>query len=75
MKSLIVPIFKNGDRNIFSNYRTIMISSILDKLYGIILEKKINIWLESHGKRAKGQAGFRRYHSTMDHLVTFRIIA
>jgi hypothetical protein len=32
-----------------------MISPILAKLYGSILEKKINIWLESHGKRAKGQ--------------------
>jgi hypothetical protein len=52
-----------------------MISPILTKLYGIILEKKISIWLESHGKRVKGQAGFRRYHSTVDHLVTFRIIA
>jgi hypothetical protein len=52
-----------------------MISLILVKLYGIILEKKINLWLESHGKRDKGQARFRRYHSTVDHLVTFRIIA
>jgi hypothetical protein len=53
MQSLIVPIFKNEDRNIPSNYRTIMISPILVKLYGIILEKKISLWLESHGKRAK----------------------
>jgi hypothetical protein len=74
-QSLIVPIFKNGDRNIPSNYRTIMISLILAKLYGIILEKKISLWLESHSKRAKGQARFRRYHSTLDHHVTFRIIA
>ena len=51
-----------------------MISSLLAKLYGIVLEKKINIWLESEGKRAKGQAGFRRKHSTTDHLVTLRII-
>jgi hypothetical protein len=51
-----------------------MISPILAKLYGIILEKNINLWLESHNKRAKGQAGFRRYHSNVDHLVTFRII-
>jgi hypothetical protein len=51
-----------------------MISSILAKLYGIILEKKIRLWLEIHGKRAKGQDRFRRYHSTVDHLVTFRII-
>ena len=75
MQSLIVPIFKNGDTNIPSNYRTIMISIILAKLYGIILEKKISLRLESHGKRDKVQDGFRRYHSTVDHLVTFRIIA
>jgi hypothetical protein len=74
MQSLIVLIFKNGDRNISSNYRTIIITSILAKLYGIILEKKISLWLESHSKRAKGQARFRRYHSTVDHIVTFRII-
>ena len=68
-QNLIVLIFKNWDRNIPSNYRTIMISPILAKFYGIILEKKINLWLESHGKRAKGQARFRRYHSTMDHIL------
>ena len=52
-----------------------MISPILAKLYGFILEKKISLWLESHGKRDKGQAGFSKYHSTVDHIVTFRIIA
>jgi hypothetical protein len=52
-----------------------MISLILAKLYKIILEKKISLWLESHRKRAKGHEKFRRYHSTMDHLVTLRIIA
>ena len=51
-----------------------MISPLLAKLYGIILEKKISIWLESEGKWAKGQAGFKRHHSTMDHLITLRII-
>ena len=51
-----------------------MISPLLAKLYSIILERKINIWLESEGKRAKGQAGFRRKHSTTDHLITLRVI-
>jgi hypothetical protein len=74
-QSLIIPIFKDGDRKIPSNYRTIMISLILAKFYGIILEKKISLCLEIHGKRDKGQDGFRRYHSTVDHIITFRIIA
>ena len=52
-----------------------MISLILAKLYRIILEKKDTLWLISHDKRTKGQTKFRRYRSTMDHLVTLRIIA
>ena len=51
-----------------------MISPLLAKLYGIILENKLSIWLESEGKQAKGQAGFRRQYSTTDHLVILRII-
>jgi len=51
-----------------------MISPILAKIYGIILENKINILLENHGKGAKEQARFKIYHSTMDQLVTLRII-
>lgn len=42
-QSLIVTIFKIGDENIPFNYRTIIISHHLDKLYGLILEKKIRI--------------------------------
>ena len=52
-----------------------MISPLLAKLYGIILEKKMNGWLEMKIKRAKGQAGFRKNHSTTDHLLTLSIIA
>ena len=52
-----------------------MISPLLAKLYGIILESRINEWLEMEGKLAKGQTGFRRNHSTTDHLVMLRIIA
>ena len=52
-----------------------MIISLLAKLYGIILENKINEGLEMERKQAKGQASFTRNNSTMDHLVTLRIIA
>ena len=59
-QSLIIHIFKSGDTNNPSIYQTIMISSLLAKLYGIILERKSSIWLESEGKQAKGQVGFRK---------------
>ena len=51
-----------------------MIIPLLANLYGITLEKKINIWLESEGRHAKFQAGFRIQQSTTDHLITLRII-
>ena len=54
-QSLIIPIFNSGDKNDPSSYHTIMINPLLAKLYGIILQKKINKWLEMEGKRAKGQ--------------------
>ena len=54
---------------------TIMIIPLLAKLYKIILENKIKIWLECKRKRDKGQLGFRSYYSIMDHNVTLRTIA
>lgn len=73
--SHIIPILKSGDMNNPSNCQTIMISPLLAKLYVVILEKKIIVWLESKGKRAKGQASFRMHHSTIEHLITLRVIA
>jgi hypothetical protein len=35
-----------------------MISPLLAKLHGIILENKINVWLKRHGKRDKGHPKF-----------------
>jgi hypothetical protein len=51
-----------------------MIISVLAKLYGIILENNISIWIERHRERAKDHTGFRSYHSTADNLITVRII-
>ena len=57
------------------NFHTIMSIPLLSKLFGFILEKKIDLWIESEGRRDKGQAGFRTHHSTMNHLITLWIIA
>ncbi|MCO5612488.1 hypothetical protein L7F22_066756 [Adiantum nelumboides] len=38
------------------------------------MEMKISKWAEENGKRAHGQANFRKDHSTIDHLVTLRVL-
>ena len=74
IRSLIILIFKSSNKNNPSNYYIIMINPLLAKLYGIILEKRINEWLEMEGTQFKCQTGFRRNHSTRNHLVMLRII-
>ena len=70
----IKALFKSGDRNQPENYRTIMVGSCMAKLLGSILEKEISIWAECNNKRAIGQAGFRCKHSTIDHLMSLRVL-
>jgi hypothetical protein len=71
---LAIPLFKSGDINNPPNYRTIIISPLFAKLFGSMLENRINKWAEEGDKRAKGKAGFRPKHSTIDHGITLRHI-
>lgn len=70
----IKALYKKGDINRPTNYRTIMVGSCMSKLLGSILEQSIGTWAETNGKRAKEQAGFRPKHSTIDHLVSLRVL-
>ncbi|MCO5601437.1 hypothetical protein L7F22_055559 [Adiantum nelumboides] len=70
----IKPLHKGGDANNVNNYRTIMVGSFMAKLFGCVMEMKISKWVEENGKRAHGQAGFCKDHSTIVHLVTLRIL-
>ena len=55
--SLAIPLFKSGDINNPSNYRTIMINPLFAKLFGSMVENRISKWAEVKEKRAKGQVG------------------
>ena len=44
----------NGDIKNVANYWTIMVSSIVTKLFGGIMESKISEWVEKGGKRTYG---------------------
>ena len=61
---------KSGDVNNVNNYRTIMVGPLMAKLFACIMESKIRVKAEKNGKRAYGQVGFRKHHSTIDHRVT-----
>ena len=41
----IKPLHKGGDVNNV-NYRTIMVGSLMAKLFGCIMESKISVWAE-----------------------------
>ena len=51
-----------------------MINPLFAKLFGSMVENKINKWAEKNDKHAKGQVGFRPKHSIMDHGITLRHI-
>jgi hypothetical protein len=46
-------LFKGGDASKFDNYMGIMVGPILAKLFAMILDKRLNEWVEQHGLRAK----------------------
>ena len=63
-KAKIIPIFKSGDKNTFTNYRPVSLlpqfSKILEKLFQIRLEKCI----DRNNIISESQYGFRRNCST-----------
>ena len=70
LMSWIKTNFKSGEKNQISNHHKVMMSSSIAKLYSTIMEQKISSCVESSTWASK----FRRKHSTMDHLVSFRVI-
>ena len=69
-KAIVIPIFKKGDANNPDNYRGVSLISILCKCYTSILNSRLYQWLEDTHSIAENQAGFRKNHSTVDHIFT-----
>ena len=69
-KSIIVPIYKSGSPLNPHNYRGISLLGILSKVFSSVLTKRLQTWVEEHGKLCEEQAGFRLNHSTVDHIFT-----
>ena len=70
--SVIIPIFKKGDRKQYTNYREISLLSLPGKVYSKCLERKCREIVES--KLKDGQFGFREGRSTTDQIFTLKQI-
>jgi hypothetical protein len=71
---VVQVLFKGGDASKFDNYKGIIVGPILAKLFAMILEKRLSKWVEQHGLRAKGQAGFRKDYRTIDQFFILQTL-
>ena len=68
-EGIIIPIFKEGDKEDCGNYRGITLMSLVAKLFGRIINKKILALVEDT-KLVEEQGGFRTKRGCTDHLYT-----
>ena len=69
-ESIILPLYKKGDINDPSNYRGISLSDISSKVYGKIINKRIQQWVDTYNITGEQQAGFKKGYSTIDNIFT-----
>lgn len=67
----VIPIYKSGSKNEFSNYRPISLTSVPSKLMEHIVFSNIMNHLRSHNYFFVNQHGFRRSHSCETQLFQF----
>lgn len=67
-KSIIIPLHKKGDRDNPDNYRGISLLSCVSKVFTSVLNARLMRWAETNSVITDAQAGFRRKHSTIDHI-------
>jgi hypothetical protein len=69
-KGIIIPIFKKkGDIKDPSNYRGITLLSCIGKVFTSLISRRLNKYVENFELLGEEQAGFRKNHSTVDHLL------
>ena len=65
----VVPLFKNGQRNIPGNYRPISVLPAISKIMERILYDQLYDYLTKFELLSDSQFGFRKFHSTASALL------
>ena len=68
-KAIVTPIFKKGENSLPENYRPILFTSSLAKVFERLLREQTLEYLEKFGLLSNTQFGFRNKVSTIDALV------
>lgn len=68
-KSIVLPIYKSGDRMKVSNYRPISLITNLTKIFEKIIKKRLCKYLEKFNILSERQYGFREGKSTQDAIL------
>lgn len=63
-QAVIVPIYKSGDRSLFSNYRPISLLPVLSKILETVMYIQLNDFCNVNNLFYQNQFGFRSGHST-----------
>lgn len=64
--AVIIPIYKNGPKNVLSNYRPISILPAFSKILERIMNNRLTQYLEDRNLLSQQQFGFRKNRSTSD---------
>ena len=65
----VVPLYKNGQRNIPGNYRPISVLQAISKIMELILHDQLYNYLTKFDLFSDTQFGFRKFHSTASALL------
>jgi hypothetical protein len=65
-KSIVIPIYKKGDKEELSNYRPITLVPIISKLFERIIKNQLYEYLEKGSMIHHSQYGFRKGKSTIN---------
>ena len=63
-KAKIIPVYKQNEKSLFTNYRPISILSSVSKVFERIIYNQLYEYLARSKIFYKGQCGFRKHHST-----------
>lgn len=60
----VIPLFKSGDKHLFTNYRPVSLSSQFSKILEKLFERRLNNFVDRHKLFMDSQYGFRSGSST-----------